>query len=110
MSITVEQALRYLGSTPENVETSIRSWGLGGRPNCAGTCPITRYIKHRCGGHPIVGIDHIYPDGHGYFIELPEPVRRFIHRFDSGDIDLDAIGDKVMELPRTPVNIEGIVG
>jgi hypothetical protein len=85
-----------LGTTPDQVASSLEASGVRGTPRSNKTCPIALYLSAVMGADPrvrSVTVGHcsmvialatpdLRPAGR-LLVQLPKPVRRFVSSFDS---------------------------
>jgi hypothetical protein len=90
----IQTALMALGSTPEEVYTSLKEKGIRGRPKLPCECPIANYLKQVSGHTYQVTNYSAYPDGFDSdnCVIIPQPVRQFILHFDRKTDFQDLLG------------------
>lgn len=72
------------------VANSLRTLGVTGHPDSAAKCPIANALTRQFPGHSWEVTTGCI-DGSNIFLFTPEPIQRFIHRFDDqGFPDLQA--------------------
>jgi hypothetical protein len=80
----LREALKALGTTREQVASTLDRLGIRGRRGDCRTCPVALYLTDVTGGHVLVDVLDVRlgsPADH-VLVMLPTPVRDFIDRFD----------------------------
>lgn len=79
----VQELLRQLGDTPQDVANHLLKRQHRGRRDVADACPVANYLT--ASGMPgcLVGPGCIYRSG-GRLIDLPHSVLLFVQQFDAG--------------------------
>lgn len=79
------EALRALGSTPQQVAASLRREGVKGSPLLPGACPLANYLRSEGFKYPRVGDRiHVGFGAREKEYALPPACRDFTWHFDSG--------------------------
>lgn len=89
----LESILDAMGSTPDEVRTTIESTGIKGEPISPRRCPVARYLGSQGFGDSYDLVTTyskviVWWSGtdseHQAQVPIPEPVRGFIEKFDQG--------------------------
>lgn len=90
----VTQLLEALGDTPTTIAERLAAAGIRGERCNEGACPIATYLLHSDLGLHSVGVSGCiaslrFGDGGAYtcYVDVPDAVEEFIHRFDNGAFD-----------------------
>lgn len=89
--MTLDEAIKALGNTPEEVSAKLQSMGIKGYRQVACVCPIAKYLN-AC-GFPHVTVAtyvNVYQTGKSEYADqtyhLPKGVRDWICQFDDGKL------------------------
>lgn len=77
--MTLTEALDALGSMPDEVAATLLAGGFRGHQRSACRCPVALYANSKAHTMVILLLGRA-PAG----VPMPEPVRQFIHLFDTG--------------------------
>jgi len=84
------EALRALGSTDDEVATTLREKGIKGWRGYTDACPLAQFL--RAEGFALVNVTDTSFDVDDYHAALPEGARSFVASFDGSlypDLDMD---------------------
>lgn len=105
--MTIAEALDSLGTDPDEVACTLREGGFRGRPCIADHCPVSRYVRAKCGIpadlYVVAGTEGVSASGYVPAF-TPSAVAAFITAFDDdGYPDLDDGTTAAVAVPAAPI-------
>lgn len=90
MSMTLNEAMQALGTTPESVTAKLREKGIKGYRRIAHSCPLANYLKQECGVKDVtIGTTANIYQGESQTSDesyiLPDGVKVWVQSFDDGE-------------------------
>lgn len=107
--ITLDQAIRYLGDTPERVAQTLRDFECDTGLHLYDRCPVAAYLRMRTGRRINVCSGCLYDDDTREFYWLPGPIFAFVRRYDDGESVDDIAGPRPVVKRTAPVNVGAFV-
>lgn len=88
----ITSMLDELGTTAEEVRSSLKALNISGIPKTPCHCPIANFLKLKVAISSSVGRYEVLliSELESYSVPLPQPVQSFISKFDSGILTMES--------------------